>query len=63
MQENESRNINLTEAINKLQQCQDDKNLSSCLNCDDLLDCATRDEYVDLVYKSMAGDDDGGFEF
>jgi hypothetical protein len=46
-----------------LKKCQDDKKLSSCNFCDEILECKIRQEYVKAVYESMNKGKDGGFEF
>ena len=53
----------LDEQIIKLQQCQQEQQLKSCLPCPKLTDCPTRDEYVKSVYESMSKGAGGGFEF
>lgn len=53
----------LDEMIEKLQKCQNDKNLKSCSLCDDYIGCQLRDEYIKAVYNSMSKGDTGGFEF
>ena len=47
----------------KLQECQSQKKLDSCMKCDLLLDCEVRNEYVKAVYMSMNKGVTGGFEF
>ncbi len=46
-----------------LQQCQISKNIDSCLKCDKILDCKTRDGYIKAVYESMNKGSGGEFEF
>ena len=53
----------LDEALEQLQQCQTNKNLSSCMQCIEVLKCNTRDYYVKAVYDSMNKGQGGGFEF
>lgn len=53
----------LKESVIDLNNCQIDKNLISCLSCQELINCKIRDLYVDLVYKSMNNKESGGFEF
>jgi hypothetical protein len=55
--------IFLDEMIIKLQNCQKDKNLSTCSACEQYIGCKLRDEYVGAVYNSMSKGDTGGFEF
>jgi len=47
----------------KLEACQQEKGVKSCLSCDKLHDCPTRDAYVHAVYNSMSKGAGGGFEF
>lgn len=53
----------LQEQLIILQECQEKKNVDSCLKCDKILECQTRQEYVKSVYLSMNKGDTGGFEF
>jgi hypothetical protein len=53
----------LDEMIVKLQNCQKEKNHTSCSLCSLYLECELRDEYVKAVYNSMSKGDTGGFEF
>ena len=55
--------IALNEPLNKLQQCQKDKNIDSCFKCNELLNCITRENYIKAVYESMNKGSGGGFEF
>lgn len=55
--------LHLEEMLVKLQQCQKEKNLLSCSQCDLFLECQLRDEYINAVYNSMSKGDTGGFEF
>ncbi|MEA1983123.1 MAG: hypothetical protein U9N39_06225 [Campylobacterota bacterium] len=55
--------IYLDEMIEKLQNCQKDKNHKSCSACEFYFGCELRDEYVKAVYNSMSKGDTGGFEF
>ena len=54
------------DALNKhlanLQECQESKSQSSCMPCDNYIDCSKRKFYVKSVYDSM-GDGNCGFEF
>ncbi len=49
--------------ISILQNCQDEKSLSSCMQCQEFLECLTRKEYIRSVYESMNKGSGGGFEF
>jgi hypothetical protein len=46
-----------------LETCQKEKHLRSCMPCEKLLDCTTRDTYIKAVYDSMSKGQGGGFEF
>nr|WP_297811369.1 hypothetical protein [uncultured Helicobacter sp.] len=54
---------NLTQKQNELQSCQNNKGISSCLNCVELLECEVRNAYVRAVYLSMNKGNGGSFEF
>ena len=43
--------------------CQQERHLTSCLQCDQILHCEIRDAYVQAVYDSMNKGTGGGFEF
>ena len=53
----------LQEMLVKLQQCQSDKSLKSCSDCEHFLSCELRADYIKSVYNSMSKGDTGGFEF
>jgi len=53
----------LNEQIEILKKCQEEHQLKSCFLCDNLFECALRDEYVKAVYESMSKGQGGGFEF
>lgn len=55
--------LHLEEMVLKLRDCQKQKNVKSCSECDIFLECELRDQYVDAVYNSMSKGDTGGFEF
>ena len=55
--------LRLDEALQKLHQCQQEKQYESCLTCDKALECETRKAYVKAVYESMSKGQGGGFEF
>jgi hypothetical protein len=55
--------IHLDEMIIKLQECQKQKNMKSCSDCQHYLACELRGEYIKSVYNSMSKGDTGGFEF
>ena len=46
-----------------LQNCQSDKGLNSCFNCNELFNCQIRKDYVDDVYNSMSKGNVGDFDF
>jgi len=47
----------------ELEACQTEQKVNSCLKCDKLLVCETRDSYIKAVYDSMSKGKGGGFEF
>jgi len=47
----------------KLEDCQKEQHLKSCMPCPKLLDCQIRDDYIKAVYDSMSKGKGGGFEF
>ena len=49
--------------VQVLQQCQDDKSISSCSLCAEFLPCPLRQTYIKAVYESMNKGSGGGFEF
>ncbi len=53
----------LEEKTKKLKECQEQKRLKSCLKCEHIIGCQTRNEYVNAVYLSMNKGQGGGFEF
>ncbi len=54
---------NLDEKIVILQDCQKKHNLQSCLQCERMIDCEIRKDYVDSVYTSMNKGISGSFNF
>ncbi len=54
MQESNPFEERLSGMIAKVQQCQKDKNLDSCMKCDILIGCDLRKEYVQTTYESMS---------
>ncbi|MCF6310377.1 MAG: hypothetical protein L3J19_07925 [Sulfurimonas sp.] len=62
-QELDKFELHLNEMIIKVEDCQKDKNLSSCSDCEQYLSCELRTDYVKSVYNSMSKGDTGGFEF
>lgn len=61
--EYDSWNKALDEQIVVLQNCQKEKQLSSCNSCTQIIECKIRKDYVKAVYESMNKGAGGGFEF
>jgi len=55
--------ITLQQKKSKLEACQLEKDLKSCMACEKILECEVRDAYVKAVYESMSKGTGGGFEF
>ena len=56
--------LGLDKTILEVKECQNEKNISCCLKCSEVLKCKLRDRYVDSVYKSMnPNSENAGFEF
>jgi hypothetical protein len=55
--------IKLDEAKKVLVQCQESKELDSCLKCPQIIGCEIRNAYVRSVYESMSKGEAGGFDF
>ena len=55
--------ITLQQKKAELESCQKDKNLQSCMKCDQLFVCKLREMYIKAVYESMNKGKSGGFEF
>lgn len=53
----------LDDAIVTLQQCQQEKRVASCSDCEHYIGCEVRKAYVQAVYDSMSKGETGGFEF
>ena len=53
----------LAKELERLQACQREHELSSCLRCPEILGCKIREAYVSAVYESMNKGQGGGFEF
>ena len=53
----------LEEKLSELKACQQRHGLSSCLKCEQLLECSLRESYVRAVYESMNKGQGGGFKF
>ena len=63
MTESNSFEERLSGMIDRVKQCQKDKNLDSCMKCEKLIGCELRKEYVQTTYESMSKGEIGGFEF
>ena len=67
MEDNSERDIYeqiLDKNLLALQACQKELNKTSCLQCEKVLDCPTRDKYVKAVYESMSkGSTSNDFSF
>ncbi|MBH0303464.1 hypothetical protein [Helicobacter pylori] len=50
-------------ALLKLKACQEEKQVASCLKCEQVLNCKIRNSYVDATYESMSLGEAGGFDF
>ncbi|PAF46023.1 hypothetical protein [Helicobacter sp. 11S02629-2] len=55
--------IALKEEKAKLEECQRQKGLASCLKCEKVFECETRKRYVNSVYESMNNGQGGSFDF
>ncbi|MEN4045164.1 MULTISPECIES: hypothetical protein [Sulfurimonas] len=55
--------LHLDEMIQKVQECQEQKNHKSCSVCEHYFGCELRNEYIKAVYNSMSKGETGGFEF
>ncbi|WP_456402845.1 hypothetical protein [Hydrogenimonas sp.] len=51
------------EARERLAACQKERGVSSCLECEKVIGCEIRADYVKKVYESMSKGEGGGFEF
>ena len=51
------------EWIVKLQTCQKENSVDSCLKCSKLLGCDLRNNYVKVIFQSMNKGEGGDFEF
>lgn len=63
MQETNVFEERLDAALATMQQCQVDKGVKSCSQCEFYIGCDTRRAYVQAVYDSMSKGETGGFEF
>jgi len=49
--------------LNILQECQVQKSVKTCSDCEHFIGCELRTDYIKAVYNSMSKGDTGGFEF
>ena len=63
MDKKDSFELHLNEALVNLQRCQKELGHHSCSDCEKLLECPTRQAYIQAVYDSMSKGETGGFEF
>jgi len=63
MQDNSEYEARLDEAIKILQECQEEKNVTSCYVCEKCIGCEIRNKYIRSVYESMSKGETGGFDF
>ncbi|MUU64953.1 hypothetical protein F7210_07055 [Helicobacter pylori] len=67
MMQNSAKKLEYEERFNaallKLQACQKEKQVASCLKCEKVLNCKIRNSYVDAAYESMSLGEAGGFDF
>ena len=63
----ENNNKNFIEALEiktkELKNCQIKNNIDSCMQCDKIIGCKVRQDYVIAVHQSMNKGTGGGFEF
>ena len=53
----------LSKSREELERCQKERQLDSCLSCEEWKECEIRKRYVQSVYESMSKGKEGGFEF
>ncbi len=63
MQETNVFEERLDAELAKMQQCQVEKAVKSCSQCEFYIGCDIRRAYVQAVYDSMSKGETGGFEF
>jgi len=49
--------------LKNIRECQQQKNVDSCMKCALIIGCETRERYVKASYKSMNKGGGGGFDF
>lgn len=60
---NQEHSINFQETKDKLLKCQEEKQLSSCMQCPQILECKIREEYVHSTYSHLNKGANGEFDF
>ncbi|MDD2780534.1 hypothetical protein [Sulfuricurvum sp.] len=63
MQDNSEYESRLDETIKILQECQEEKTVTSCYVCEKCIGCEIRTKYIRAVYESMSKGETGGFDF
>ena len=63
MPDNSEYEARLDETIKILQECQEEKNVTSCYICEKCIGCEIRTKYIRSVYESMSKGETGGFDF
>lgn len=63
MEEKDRFELDLEEKTSILFNCQEQKHHSSCMQCDEVLECSIRKNYVKAVYASMSKGQHIEFEF
>ena len=63
MQDNSEYEARLDEAIKILQECQEEKSVTSCYVCEKCIGCEIRTKYIRSVYERMSKGETGGFDF
>ncbi|HEX5330244.1 hypothetical protein [Sulfuricurvum sp.] len=63
MPDNSEYEVRLDETIKILQECQEEKNVTSCYVCEKCIGCEIRTKYIRSVYESMSKGETGGFDF
>lgn len=63
MQTSDEFDQRLSEMIQQVKSCQQEKGHTSCMRCEQLIGCELRKQYVQVTYESMSKGEIGGFEF
>lgn len=53
----------LEDKITLLQECQANKQVQTCSNCESFIGCEVRASYVKAVYENLTKGQQGGFDF